>query len=204
MRYFSYTFKVCLLAYSVSGAPQRGVQLGGPGGPRPVTYGNPQGIGGPTSQPNFGPSYQQQISFGPSDAGRGRGPGSYQSPQPILLQQGNPTGAPPGFGGFQSSTPFPLGAGPGRSQNIQRGPTTASPADDEEYEEYDDDEEAQKQVQPTRGPISPQRSQVRVSQPIAFSQGPQRLIVQQQPQVLYYICIKLFLGNKHECPSPTK
>jgi len=67
-----------------------------------------------------------------------------------------------------------------------RGPTTPSSADEEEYEEYEDEEEAPKNSQPARRTPSPQRAPVRVSQPISFSQGPQRLVVQQQPQVFHY------------------
>lgn len=173
---------MCLLAHISLGAPQRGVQLGGPGGPRPVTYGSP----GPTSPPNFGPSYTQQINFGQAQAdasgqNRGRAPGAYQSSQPILLQQGNPTGAPQIFGGFQSSTPFP-----GRQQIVNLrssgSPTAAPAADDEEYEEYEDEEEAPRQS-PTPRPAQIQRQSVRGS-PQQFGAGPSRLVVPQaQPQV---------------------
>ncbi|XP_021943935.1 atherin isoform X2 [Folsomia candida] len=171
---------VCLLAHSTYGLPQRGVQLGG--GPRPVTqftHPQQQQQQGPSQPPpNFGPSYSQQLTFGPSDAGlRGQqgGPGgaAYRSPQPILLQQGSPSAAPPSFAGFPSPQ---FGGGPTRGPVTHARPTTASPADDE-YEEYEDDEESPKpQIQVTGRPI--QRAPVRVSQPIAFSQGPQRLLQQ--------------------------
>lgn len=173
---------MCLLAHSAYGSPQRGVQLGG--GPRPVTYASPQ----VPSQPNFGPSYSQQLTFGPGDAGtRGVTQGAYRSPQPVLIQQGSPS---PAFANFPSPTPFPQG--PQRGGPIAALRATPSAANDEEYEEYEDEEEAPKQVPQQRGPI--QRNPVRVSQPISFSQGPQRLVVpQSQPQVI----MVAFYDNKN-------
>jgi hypothetical protein len=165
--------QACLLAHSAYGAPQRGVQLGG-GGSRPVTYGSPQA----PQQPNYGPNYSQQLTFGPADAGIRSTPGAYRSPQPILIQQGSPS-TPAPFPSFsQSASPFPSG---GPSRGPIRGPSTPSPNDDE-YEEYDDDDEPPQKPQIQQRPI--QRAPARVSQPNSFSQGSQRLILpQSQPQV---------------------
>lgn len=163
---------MCLLAHYSNAAPQqRGVQLGA-GGPRPVTFAGPQ------SQ-NFGPSYSQQLSFGPADAGIRSG--AYR-PQPIILQQGNPTGSPSpsAFASFPAQNSF--SSSPGRGPISALRATTTSPADDE-YEEYEDEEDAKPQNPVTARPV--QRAPIRVSQPISFSQGPQRLAIPQtqQPQV---------------------
>jgi len=176
---------ICALSHLATALPQRSIQLGG-GPPRPVAY-------GPTATPSaspFSPSFSQQLSFGPPSGQlqpsngaaapqiRARNPNTYQSPQPIIISQSNPSASPATPGAQFASFPGGFG-GAGRQILTLRSP--AHSADEDEYE-YEDDDEPQRQS-PSPRPVQPTRSPVRVQSPSpGFGAVPGRFPVQQQPQ----------------------
>lgn len=125
---------------------------------------------------SFGPTYSQQLAFGPpsnpiaqaavaahAPQVRGRAPSSYQSPQPIVLQQGTQSvspATPSAFASYPGSSPF---GGAGRQILTLRSPQ--SHADDDEYE-YEDDDEPSIHSRPSPRPAIPvTRAPVRVASP---------------------------------------
>lgn len=183
---------ICALSHLATALPQRQVQLGG-GGPRPVSYGGAS----PVSPTSFGPNYSQQLSFGANSAPipqtqtaspsaspqiRARGPSPYQSPQPILISQGNPSASPAtpaGFAAFPGTNSF---GGAGSRQILTLRSPQHQQADEDEYE-YEDDDEPQIQGRPTPRPVQATRAPIRVAQPTpGLGAGPGRFASQPQPQ----------------------
>ncbi|CAL8100618.1 unnamed protein product [Orchesella dallaii] len=186
---------ICALSQLATALPQRQVQLGA-GGPRPVSYG-----GAAVSPTSFGPNYSQQLSFGANSAPqiaqtqtpspsaspqiRARGPSPYQSPQPILISQGNPSASPAtpaGFATFPGGSPF---GGAGSRQILTLRSPHNQQQEEDEYE-YEDEDEPQIQSRPTPRPVQATRAPIRVAQPTPGSShlgaGPGRFVSQVQPQ----------------------
>lgn len=141
----------------------------------------------------FGPAYTQQQAFGgPTQQTasaaqpqvRARGPTTYQSQQPILISQGNPSASPATQSTF-GSFPGAQFAGTGRQILTLRSPNQAAAADEDEYE-YEDDDEPTIQSRPSPTPqrgVPVTRAPVRVASPTpqtfgSFGQQHQRFPAQ--------------------------
>lgn len=125
---------------------------------------------------SFSPAYSQQLAFGgaPQQQSqsaansqiRQRGPGQYQSPQPIIISHSPQQTASPATPSAFASFPGAQFGGAGRQILTLRSPSNSQSNDDDEYE-YEDDDEPTIQTRPSPAqriqPVT--RSPVRVQSP---------------------------------------